>query len=122
MQGTYGGDTDSRLISPPVTLAAVSGQEKVYLRFWEWFAYGTWDAGYIEISVWDTATGTWSAWTTVDEGITDTSQIWSQRSVDLTAYAGATVRIAFYHTASRAGYTWIPSEGAGWFVDDIRLQ
>ena len=36
--GNYPGETDSRLISPSITLPGVSGDEELHLRFWHWFS------------------------------------------------------------------------------------
>ncbi len=39
LDGNYPSYTDSRLISPTITLENVSGAEEIHLRFWQWFAY-----------------------------------------------------------------------------------
>ena len=115
--GDYPGDTDSRLISPSITLPVVTEDEEIHLRFWQWFSYSVNDAGYVQISVYDEGTQTWSAWADRDS-VSGVSSIWSPKDVDLTDYAGEKVRIAFYHTA----YSWPWGEcGPGWYVDDIDL-
>ncbi len=39
LDSNYPSYTDSRLISPTITLENVSGAEEIHLRFWQWFAY-----------------------------------------------------------------------------------
>jgi hypothetical protein len=114
----YPGATDSRLISPPVQLPTVDPGERISLSFWQWFSYAGCDIGYVQISVWDQSTSTWSAWTNVDGTIVDNSP-WSRRLDDLTSYAGKIVRIAFYHTAQTGGNC--SSSSTGWYIDDIEL-
>ncbi len=50
------------------------------------------------------------------EGLTGTSDGWMEASVDLSAYAGQTVRLRFRYWTDRAT-TW-----GGWFVDDLTLS
>ena len=59
LTGTYAAFTDSRLISPTLTLAAISDSEELHLRFWQWFAYGASDAGYIRLpyEMWSRGSG-----------------------------------------------------------------
>ena len=38
LDGDYPGNTDSRLITPSITLPDVSGDEEIHLRFWHWFS------------------------------------------------------------------------------------
>jgi len=58
----YPWDTDSRLISPPVTLPTVAGDERIELRYWQWYAYSySNDVGYVQVArgdsdQWDTLT------------------------------------------------------------------
>jgi hypothetical protein len=124
LDGTYPGNTDSRLISATVELPTVIGAEEISLRFWQWFSYsggGNCDVGYIQISVQDEATGVWSNWANIGRGITHTS-IWSQDGIDLTSYAGSKVRVAFYHTATTSTYPHNCSASSyGWYVDDVQI-
>ncbi|MEW6520622.1 MAG: choice-of-anchor J domain-containing protein [Thermodesulfobacteriota bacterium] len=116
--GTYPGYTDSRLISPSITLPAIAGDEEVHLRFWQWFSYSTYDTSYIQVQVWDETVGSWSAWASVGNSIADTSRVWSLMDVDLSAYAGQKIRVGFYHTAARDVYG-NASESYGWYIDNV---
>jgi hypothetical protein len=63
---------------------------------------------------------TWGSWVNEGAAVVNTSG-WSLKDVDLTAYAGETVRIAFYHTAGRTCCPEFASESTGWYIDDIEL-
>ena len=67
----------------------------------------------------DATTSTWGAWT--NEGIPNVniSGGWTQKDVILTAYAGETIRLGFYHTAERSPNSSYVSESTGWYIDDI---
>jgi hypothetical protein len=99
--GNYAENTDSRLISPSIVLPAVTGDEALHLRFWHWFSYSSYDAGYVQISAYDDASGTWSDWQTIGNSMVNTSSVWSVADIDLTSYAAKKIRVGFYHTAKK---------------------
>ena len=111
--GNYPEDTDSRLISPTIVLPSVTGPEELHLRFQQWFSYATGDGGQVQISVWDASS--WGPWISEGTSVADTSGGWSLKDVDLTAYAGETVRLAFYHTESSIRIS------TGWYIDAIDI-
>ncbi len=113
--GDYPTNTDSRMITPSITLSNVSGDEELQLGFWQWFSYSTYDAGYVQISVYDEGLEEWSDWVTIGNSISDSSPCWSLMNVELTNYAGKKVRIAFYHTAA------YPNSSTGWYIDDVQI-
>jgi hypothetical protein len=96
------------------------GLEELHLRFQNWFSYSTADSGQVQVSVWDNVAETWGSWVNEGAAVVNTSG-WSLKDVDLTAYAGETVRIAFYHTAGRTCCPEFASESTGWYIDDIEL-
>ncbi|MCP4604636.1 MAG: hypothetical protein GY847_29635, partial [Proteobacteria bacterium] len=123
LAGNYPFGPDSRLISPEMDLPTAGPQEEVLLRFREFWRYASSsDRGDVQISVFDGTT--WSAWTTIDTRNTY-SQIWHHERVDLTAYAGQRVRIAFFHvdvyedTNPSGGYHHY--EDAGWYLDEVEI-
>ena len=120
LDGNYGAHTDSRLVSPTLQLPVVSGTEEVHLRFQQWFSYAGGDWGEVHISVWDAASGTWGNWANLGTVAANTSG-WSQGDVDMTAYAGETVRVAFFHIASRPCCSSSNYESTGWYIDDITI-
>jgi hypothetical protein len=112
LSGNYPSDTDSRLISPSLNLPGVGANERIFLRFWQWYSYSNDDRGDVQISVWDGSE--WGDWTTLsnpaqEHGYSD----WSLIAVDVTAYAGEQVRIGFYHLAS------VFNASSGWYIDGV---
>ena len=115
LNGNYTTDANTRLISPYLTLPIISSDDHIKFKFWYWFnifksnAYGT-DESWIQISVnggnWQPLAGPISGW----------SAVWSNGYVDLSAFAGSTVRMAFYFTSD----TDYPSEGM--YIDDISIE
>ena len=119
--GNYPSNTDSRFIGPyntpwdqGIELPEVIDNEEIHLRFWHWFSYPD-DSGQVQISILDDATGVWSAWINVGGAVSKGSGGWSVKDVELTAYAGQTIRIGFHHVVD--GYY----ESHGWFIDDIQI-
>ena len=118
LDGEYPYYTDSRLISPSVTLPTVSGNEEIHLKFWHWFHYYPYghnysnDYGRVQIS-----TDDGQSWTTISQrDIVDYSTVWTLCSIDLTAYAGQEVRIAFFHSED-------PDHLApGWYIDNVTIE
>jgi len=116
--GNYADYTDSRLVSPGFTLPTLSSNERLELRFEQWFAYEYNDFGDVQVSLWN---GTaWDAWQTLGQrAVRGASNGWSRGSVDLTpvaiASAGATARVAFYHQVDSA------SQATGWYLDNVGL-
>ena len=116
--------TSARLVSPAMQLAQGTVQNPVLLRFWHWFSWA-WtpgqsgalsDQGVVQISVYDPSLAAWSAWTNVGSVFTGSSGAWTLNLVDLTAFSGRLVRIAFYHQGTISS-----SSSAGWYLDDIEI-
>jgi hypothetical protein len=111
LNADYPASMDSRFISPAFTVPAASSSP--YLRFWHWFSFGSgmWgsDSGVVEIRV-----GT-NAWQTLSSQYTGSSGSWTEPALDLSAYAGQKVQVAF-HAVDGNG------TGPGWFVDDVYIQ
>ena len=120
LDGDYPNDTDSRLISPAITLPQISDHEEIYLEFWHWFSYlynpFSDDKGYVQIKEYHSETGKWSDWTTLGSTIKNTSSVWTLRKEDLTKYSGKKIQIAFYHTVDDV-YT-----STGWYIDNIEIS
>ncbi|MBU0908268.1 MAG: immune inhibitor A, partial [Proteobacteria bacterium] len=62
------------------------------------------------------ATGSWSAFTDISGTIVYSSEVWSPMNIDISAYAGKKVRIAFYHYTNNDSYV-----GVGWYVDQVEI-
>jgi len=111
LDGDYSSGADSRLESPALDLPQVTGGERLELRFWQWYSYASGDAGYVEIS-----TDGGSSWTELSNPAkSQASSDWSVVAVDLTAYAGQTVRLGFYHSTDAT------AKSSGWYVDNMEM-
>ena len=55
------------------------------------------------------------AWKNEGTPVLNTSVVWSLKHIDLTAYSGQTVRIAFFH------YSYDSGVSTGWYIDDLRI-
>jgi hypothetical protein len=128
LNANYSNCADYRLDMPPLDLRFYSGAR---LHYWQWYkTEATYDGGNIQVS---TDQGT--TWTRVApiSGYTDnlrgscnvlagqpgfggTRATWSEVIVDLSAYAGRSIRVRF----------WFGSDGGtrdrGWYIDDISLE
>src|ERR1035438_10104869 len=102
-----------RFISPAFLVPAAINYPR--LRFWQWYSfasgyYGS-DYGVVEIRV-----GT-NAWREVSPHFIGASGNWTEPAVDLSAYAGQTVQVAFQ-------IVYVNGDGntdPGWYVDDVAL-
>ena len=98
LDANYFSDTDSRLISPTIALPTlVNSDEEIWLEFWHWFDYGLCDSGVVQYQE-RNPDGTWSAWANASYPAQNQSD-WSREGVNLTPYAGKTIRLAFFHQA-----------------------
>ncbi|MFC1605192.1 choice-of-anchor J domain-containing protein, partial [Planctomycetota bacterium] len=111
----YPQETDSRLISPALELPTINNNERMELRFWQWYHYRTNDEGAVQISVWDD--NSWSSWETIAQPISvfNVKNSWSRIGIDLTLYQGQRIRIAFFHTANAS------HQRAGWYIDNVEI-
>ena len=113
LDANYPSGTSSRLYYS-VGIQLPSAEEVIFLRYWQWFSYGSGVVGKVQISEFDG--GNWSAWTDIGSSMFNVSNVWSPTGVDLTAYAGKTVRFAFYHFSS-----FPHGVSTGWYIDDIEI-
>lgn len=115
--GTQIGPIVGRLISPPVVLPAVAGEEELLLSFHHWYSYGPdfQGSGTIEVSTFDFQKDGWSQWEPVGDSFIGKNVAWSLQDVDLSAYAGKTVRVAFKSDSGQL-------DDAGWHVDAVEIR
>ncbi len=111
LDGSYANGANTRLVSPPIALAPVTGDERIRLKFWQSFSTENgYDSGVVQVSV------DGGSWQTLSSPAFDgASVVWTQHVVDLTAYAGTTIRVGFYFGSDSSG------AGAGWMIDDIAI-
>ena len=113
LAGDYEANVDSRLVSPFFTVPLADLNPR--LRFWHWFSFGYADYGMVQIHV----KGSAELINVSGQYINTGSSVWSSPSIDLSAYAGQIIRIAFYFHAIRG--TPSSDESSGWYIDDISL-
>ncbi len=114
LAGNYAASVDSRLVSPPFVVASAASSPR--LRFGHWYSFSSGDQGTVEIKV--VGSNTWSA---ISSSYTITgSGAWTRPSLDLSAYAGKTVQVAFHFVATDAD-PFNADESTGWYVDDVAL-
>jgi hypothetical protein len=85
------------------------------LRFWHWYSFGglcASDYGVVEVK------GTNGIWQAVSPQYAGGSGGWTYASVDLSAYAGQSVQLAFHFVYQECN----GATGPGWYVDDIALE
>lgn len=117
LSGNYSENVDSRLIRH-TSFTVPPANENPRLRFWHWLNINTDDKGYVEIKY-----GT-SSWIRISPEYDHTSSNkWSYASIDLSAFAGKTVEIAFHFTSKAityysGTYTHVSS---GWYIDDVSV-
>lgn len=121
LDGNYGQHSDSTLKSATVKLPSVTGFQQIHLRFQNWHSYLGGDSGQVRVQVWNPDTSIWGAWEDAGSAVVNVSG-WSLKVVDLTAYAGETVHIAFFHQASRNCCTSSTFESTGWYIDEVSIS
>jgi hypothetical protein len=109
LNGNYPATADSRLISPELLVPSASDNPR--LRFWHWFSIYTGDVAQVEISV------SGGAWQALSAPFVNNSAVWTEPSIDLSAYAGQSVQIAFHLTANGDYLV-----AAGWYIDDVVIE
>ncbi|MCX6380832.1 MAG: choice-of-anchor J domain-containing protein, partial [Armatimonadetes bacterium] len=121
LQGGYPNWRGSGLITPSIIVPPIGSNDELHLRYWHWFRYGGADSngrnpsyGQVHISTWDATKMKWSDWTAISPQYMGDSGGWTQPLLDITAYAGKTIRFNFYHSGQ-------VNSGAGWYLDEITV-
>lgn len=105
--GNYPPWADARLVSPYVDIPA----DNPRLRFCHMFSInGGGSSDYGVVQVYDTA------WHEVSRRYVNVSAVWSHTEIELGAYAGQTVRLAFFF------HSWERYESTGWYIDSIEIS
>jgi hypothetical protein len=106
-----GGANSGNLMSPPITLA---GGSQPVLDFWSWYQTEHnkkyYDIKLVQISVND------GSWTDLLK-ITDAPRTWNKETIDLSGYAGNTIRLRFLFDTVDDKL----NDFEGWYVDDIQI-
>jgi hypothetical protein len=117
LNGNYLPKQNARLYSLPINNIVVpAANQNPRLRFWHWYSIQTGDSAIVEIK--PVGSNTWTAISTNYNGTgkwKGGGGVWTRPSLDLSAYAGQTVQIAFHFTSDNV------NDDVGWFVDDVAL-
>ncbi len=109
LAGNYPDNADDWLISPAITLPATNVVSPLTLYFMEWFEFESgYDYGFVKISTDGGAT-----WNSLS--VRDGSSAWRLGQIDLTHYAGLSIKLAF-HLTSDGSRTF-----SGWYLDGIQI-
>ncbi len=112
--GSYPTSADSRFVGPAVVLPATPADGKLWLSFHHWFNLWSGDSCFVEIGTGGTICGTGTTWERVGRPFVFFSGDWTRYLVDLSQYAGQSVRVAFHIKDNGDSY-----EAAGWFIDSL---
>ena len=112
LDANYSSNANTRLISPSITLPSLSDEETIQLKFWQWFDIENGDdRGVVQISE---NSGEWQTLSNVD--IDGRNPTWSQYIVDLSSFAGSSIRLGFYFQSNPYhNYN-------GWYIDDVSIE
>ncbi|USK33343.1 S8 family serine peptidase [Bacillus sp. F19] len=106
LSGQYDARANMSLMMPRIIVP----EGNTYLQFKDWYQIESgYDNGYVLVS---TDKQNWQQLSS----ITGNSLEWTQRQIDLTAYAGQEIYIAFNLTTDELG------QRAGWYIDDVALS
>ncbi|QED50155.1 S8 family serine peptidase [Cytobacillus dafuensis] len=106
LSGQYDAKANMSLMMPRIIVP----EGNTYLQFKDWYQIESgYDNGYVLVS---TDKQNWQQLSS----ITGNSLEWTQRQIDLTAYAGQEIYIAFNLTTDNLG------QRAGWYIDDVALS
>ena len=109
--GNYPRYTNSHLVSPLLEIPAAPLDGKVWLSFMHWYNFHPeGDYGRVAILV----DGSWTALS----GQFNEYSPWTECLLDVSPYAGQTVRVGFYLYDAQ---DYSPAEAAGWFIDDVAI-
>lgn len=114
LTGNYFEPVDSRLIRH-TSFVVPPASENPRLRFWHWYSFSYYDYGEVQISMDNGVT-----WENVSVSYTWTgSNVWTYPLIDLSAFAGQSIIIAFhFHSQDNSGGGNV---SAGWYIDDVAL-
>jgi len=107
LAGNYADDTSGRLVSPPIAVPSVDDNPR--LRWAQWYQFNSHDSGRLQIRV---GHGEWTDLPGHPVLTGSGSGVWSEARVDLSPYAGQSLRIGFLLSSSSAGL--LPRVGPGW--------
>lgn len=116
LTGNYPYGTSSRLESPSFTLPASPADGVLWLGFWHFFNCATaWGSDYGVMQIWTQAQG----WVEVSQQFGQYSSNWTPYYVDISAYAGQTIKIGLYFGDVHDNGSGV--QAPGWYVDQLSI-
>ncbi len=116
LDGQYPYNTYSRLESVSIDLPESPADGVLWLGFWHWFSNATVNGiDYCSVHIWTEADG----WAEATAHYIRGSQVWAPYYLDISNYAGQTIKIGFFFNDEHTGYT--SYLGPGWCVDQIKI-
>lgn len=114
LNGNYPPSQESALIRLSY-FTVPTANENPRLRFWHWFSYSTADYGKVQVKI----SGT-TEWIDISGNYINTgSGVWTSPSLDLSAFAGKSIQLAFVHHSEDP---WPGGNvSSGWYIDDISV-
>lgn len=102
----------TRYLNGSNTLVVPAAGLSPTLNFWHWYAFAN-ALGYVEVNAGS------NGWQQVSPTYYDVNSggVWEQASLDLSAFAGKSVQIAFHFTSGNCC-----GNAKGWYVDDVSLS
>ncbi len=114
LASNYAENSNSRVSGPSFTVPSLEMNPR--LRFWQWYGFGADDFAQAQISV-----DNGSTWQNLSARVDNNAGGgWMRSGCDLRAYAGQTVKLAFYFE-SHSSFNSGNSVGAGWYIDDLQV-
>jgi ABC-type uncharacterized transport system auxiliary subunit len=121
LKGNAPANVDSRLICTNYNgqpyLAVPSANLYPRLRFWQWFSFAN-ALGIVEVQ--PQGSTNWQAISTTNRSVGGTMSTgggWTRPALDLSAFAGTNIQVAFHFVSGIGGY----GNDLGWYVDDVAL-
>jgi hypothetical protein len=121
LNGDYTDDRQSRLISSPISVP--SAETNPRLRFWHWWSFNASDYGEVQVS-----TNNGVSWIALSPKYGQGSPVnyhsdlrWTQAWLDLSPYAGKTVRLGLYFFSFNSGGGGV-DVAPGWYVDEMAIE
>ncbi len=109
LSSTYPNNANTRLVGPVILIP--NAEEHPRLKFFHWYKFRDNDDDfvYVQLLVND-------EWINISSAIINDSPIWTPLEIDLTPYAGLSVRPGFYFESD------VSNGDAGWYMDYLTLE
>jgi hypothetical protein len=112
LANNYTDDRHSRMVSPALVVPAADQNPRI--QYWHWWSFNSGDWGRVQVSSDNGVT-----WQNLSEQYsTDSSGRWTRPILNLSAYAGKTIRLGFYFESHNV---YGSNVGPGWYIDEVQI-